>query len=435
MGVQDQFLKPSGVKGMGRFVKSRLIPKPGSLSAVTDIDLDREVNPVDLDLPANASERLWSAIEKIYLSRTMPAISLAVRYRGKVLLNRAIGHAQGNGPVASENKVAMRTDTPICLFSASKAITAMLVHKVAEEGVIRLHDPVAEYIPEFANRGKQYITVGQVLSHRSGFPSISRREVDPSILADWDACVDLLCRARPRKDVGTAPAYHAITGGFILGEVMRRATGESLPQLLRSRVAEPLGSQFMTFGLAEEHRNTAALSYVTGRPAPFPFNTIIKRVLGAGMDEAIDVANGDDFLNAVVPAGNIYATAMDACDFFQCLLDGGTFNGKRLFKRVTVARAVSEASNRQFDRTLLLPLRTSEGFMLGDYPFGLYGPRTREAFGHLGLISILCWADPSRDLSVSLLTSGKPVIAGHLPPLVGFLKLINHLIPKFSGLR
>ena len=416
---------------MRNLLNPNLIRLPAALADVTDVATN-ETSPRDLGLEATATDRIWQAVEKLYRSRTMPAISLAIRHRGQVLINRAIGHARGNGPGDSgEAAVPMRTGTPVCLFSASKAITAMLVHKVAEEGLIRLHDPVAEYIPEFAAKGKQYITVGQVLAHRGGIPTIKQREPDPSILWDWDACVELLCGAQPRRDAGTAQAYHAVTGGFILGEVMRRVTGQSLPEILKSRIADPLGAKYFSYGLPPEHQADSALNYFIGRREMFPLNLLVKRALGGSFEQVCEISNSPDYMNAVVPAGNVYATALEACNFFQCLLGSGEFGGRRLFERGTVVRAISEASARQFDRTLMLPLRTSEGFMLGDYPFGMYGPRTREAFGHLGFISIFCWADPSRDIAVALLTTGKPLLAPHLAPLVGTLRAINNAFPKF----
>ncbi len=418
---------------MKNFLDPNLITLPKSLASVTDIN-DDEVDPQDVGMKTETISKIWGGVEKLYKSRTMPAISLAVRHKGQLVINRGIGHASGNGPKDSgKNAVPMTADTPVCLFSASKAITAMLVHKLAEEGLIHLHDPVAEYIPEFAVRGKQYITVGQVLSHKGGIPTLKQDDLDPSILWDWDACVDLLCQAWPRKDAGTTQAYHAITGGFILGEVMRRVTGDTLNNILKSRIADPLGAKYMSFGMPEGHQDEAALNYFTGRPEVFPVDRIVKRALGASFAEVCEISNTPDFMGATIPAGNIYATAEEACNFFQCLLNSGTYNGKRLFERSTVVRAISEASARQFDRTLLVPLRTSEGFMLGDYPAGMYGPNTSEAFGHLGFISIFCWADPARDISVSLLTTGKPIIAPHLLPLMGFLKTINDAFPKFSG--
>ncbi len=420
---------------MKNLLRPNLIQLPRSFEAVTDIRQQDEVNPTSLGLPASAPGQIWQAVEKLYASRALPGISLAVRHKGQIVLNRSIGHARGNGPKDTPDtpKLPMSTDTPVCLFSASKAITAMLVHKLAEEGLIKLHDPVAEYIPEFGTRGKQYITVGQVLAHKAGIPTIKQKEPDPSILWDWDACVQLLCDAQPRRDAGNAQAYHAITGGFILGEIMRRVTGQDLNEILRSRLTLPLGSRTMSFGLAPELQPAAALNYHTGPLEVFPLSYVVKRALGASFDTVCEVSNSPEYMSSYIPAGNVYATALDACDFFQCLLNGGTFGGNRVFERSTVARAISEASARQWDRTLFVPLRTSEGFMLGDSPFGMYGPRTREAFGHLGFICIFCWADPSRDIAVSLLTTGKPLVSPHLRPLLGLLNTINRVFPKFDG--
>ena len=419
---------------MNNYISRNLIQLPESLEGVTRI-ADDEVDPLSVNVQPSTIDDIWGSVEGLYKSRTMPAISLAVRHKGELIMNRSIGHARGNGPKDKnpEGGSIMTPDTPVCLFSASKAVTAMLVHKIAEEGLIKLHDPVAEYIPEFAANGKQYITVGQVLAHKGGFPTIKMKDADPSILWDWDACIDLLCNAKPRKDAGTTQAYHAITGGFILGEIMRRVTGQGLNEIIKGRIGDPLGSRYMSFGLAEEDHQKAAMNYFIGRPEVFPVNLVVKRALGGPFSMVSEVSNSPEFMSAVIPAGNVYATAKESCDFFQCLLNSGKHGNKRLFERATVARAISEASARQFDRTLLVPLRTSEGLMLGDSPFGMYGPHTSEAFGHLGFIAIFCWADPARDISVSLLTTGKPIISPHLIHLVRFLKTINNAFPKFDA--
>lgn len=415
------------------YLSPNLIRIPGQLASVT-----RSADTADAagsGLPPDAIPRIWKAVERLYRSRAYPGISLAIRYRGQRVLDRCIGHARGNGPRDKRrgDRVTMSPDTPVCLFSASKAITAMLVHKLAEEGLIQLDAPVAEYIPEFAAKGKQYITVGDVLSHRGGIPTIEQDKPDPSILWDWDACVKTLCNTRARGDAGVTQAYHAVTGGFILGEVMRRVTGEELNTILDERIRRPMGFKHFRYGLPVDEQPDAALNYFTGLRETFPLSLAIKRALGGPFRTVCEVSNTPEFMSAVIPAGNVYATAAEACDFFQCLLDGGSFNGRRVFERRTVARAIREASPRQIDRTLLVPLRASEGFMLGDNPFGLYGPRTRQAFGHLGFINIFCWADPTREIAVSLLTTGKPIIAPHVGPLIGLLRAINNAFPKDAG--
>ncbi|MGJ8670296.1 MAG: serine hydrolase domain-containing protein [Oceanococcus sp.] len=403
------------------------------MDSVTDIRHEDEVAPQDVDLPSSVPGQIWNSVEKLYKTRTMPAISLALRHKGELILHRSIGHASGNGPAdtADTPKTIMRADTPVCLFSASKAITGMLVHKLAEEGLVKLHAPVAEYIPEFAAKGKQYITLSQVLAHRGGFPTIKQKEPDPSLLWDWDQCIKTLCESTPRKDAGKAQAYHAITGGFILGEIIRRVTGQELNDVLRSRVSAPLGSQSLSYGLPADKQSDAALNYFTGQAERFPIKQFAQRALGASFEMVTEVSNSPEFMSAVIPAGNMYGSALDVCDFYQCLLNGGHFGKERLFERATVTRAISEANSRQFDRTLLLPIRTSEGFMLGDHPIGMYGPRTSQAFGHLGFISIFSWADPERDISCALLTTGKPILSTHYGALWQVLSGINSSFSRY----
>ena len=89
----------------------------------------------------------------------------------------------------------------------------------------------------------------------------------------------------------------------------------------------------------------------------------------------------------------------------------------RVFDPLTVKRAVMEAgSGPELDRTLMLPMRYSMGMMLGSKPVGLMGPSTEQAFGHLGFVNVLCWADPERELSAALLTTGKPLVGPHYLP-------------------
>ena len=135
-------------------------------------------------------------------------------------------------------------------------------------------------------------------------------------------------------------------------------------------------------------------------------------------------------MDIICPAGNIFANADEACRFFELMLRGGTLDGKRIFDPLTIRRATLEAGKPQFDGTLLAPLRYSHGMMLGGNPVGLYGPMTGHAFGHLGFSNIFCWADPERDISVSLLTSGKPIVGPHLPALAKLLASISFNVPK-----
>src|SRR5690606_4439025 len=99
------------------------------------------------------------------------------------------------------------------------------------------------------------------------------------------------------------------------------------------------------------------------------------------------------------------------------MLNGGEWDGHRLFDPRTIERAVQEFGSVTLDRTLFVPMRYSAGFMLGANPFGFWGRGSGKAYGHVGLINKMCWADPDRRIAVSLLTTGIPLVSHLLPPL------------------
>ena len=405
------------------------ISVPHDLGAVTTVAAGRETPPEDLDLKPAAARKIWSAVEAMYRTGLHPGISLTVRRHGKVILDRAIGHARGNGPQPEGPAELLRPDTPICLFSASKSITAMLAHKVVELGLCGLDDRIADHIPEYAVQGKGETTLRQLLAHRAGIPSLPVKDVDPALMAHWDTAIRLLCAAKPSDGHGQQQSYHAVTAGFIVGELVQRVTGRRLPELMREWIAEPLGARHLCYGLPPDQRATAALNYSTG-PAPgFPLNLVAKRALGMPFEKLGPMANEELFFDAVIPAANIHSTADESSRFYQMLLDGGEFEGRRLFKPETVARAIEPVGRLQLDRTLLVPIRFSPGFILGEKPFGLFGGKCARAYGHLGFINIVCWADPDRDISVALLNTGKSTAPHSVPALGRVLWAISHHCP------
>jgi len=392
------------------------IAVPRDLRALTTVDREREVFPPRAGLAREDAREIWGAVQELYRSGAHPAMSLCLRRRGQIVFNRSIGHVYGGGPrdAHDAHKMLLTPDLPVCLFSASKAVTAILIHKLAEQGEIDLDVPVSLYIPEFGQAGKRGIRVSDVLSHRGGFPSIAlpKAERKVELLNDWNRVIDLICRA-PQTH-GRQLAYHAITGGFILAELLQRVTGQSLRQYLDRHIRKPLGMTHFTYGIAERHRDQVAMNYVAGPPVRFPLSKVVERALLAPFDEVVAASNSETFMDAVIPAGNIYATAEELSRFFQMLLNGGEWNGKRILKPETVARAVAPRGRMSMDRMLMVPMRYSEGMMLGANPFGLYGPDTAQAYGHLGFINILGWADPQREISAALLTTGKAILGKHL---------------------
>lgn len=386
-----------------------LVRLPADLAEVTTIDAAAECRPIDVGMTREGVQRIWSAVENLYRTGTHPAITLVIRRRGRVVMKRAIGALAGNGPGERGPLRPLSPDAPICLFSASKAITALLVHKLVEAGRLSLDDTVARHLPAFAAHGKERVTIRQLLAHRAGIPTLPVKHPDPSLLLHWDALVHMLCLAPPFDTRFEKQAYHALTSGFILGELVRRASGRELPEVLRDWLAAPLGCRHLTFGLAPELRALAPRNHCTG-PKPFwPLSTYVRRIIGVPFERAVESSNDDGYLSSVVPAGNIFASADDVTRVFQMMLDHGEWEGRRVLERETIAQAIRPVGKIQFDGMLMVPMRFSAGFMLGENPFGLFGPNTHHAFGHLGFVSVLCWADPQRELSVAILNTGKSV--------------------------
>lgn len=408
---------------------SRLVAvNSADLSAITGVDGAAEAAPAAAGLSACAIDSIWRGVESLYRTGAYPAVTFCLRRRGEIVLNRSIGYAHGGGPGDTPDSSARlaEPDTPVCLFSASKAITAILVHKLAEEGGIDLDAPVSRYIPEFSGGGKSHTTISQVLSHRGGFPTfdIGAAEAGPQTLLDWDRCIELICNA-PAEPGGKRQAYHAITGGFVLAEIIQRVTGAPFTDYLDTRLRQPLGMRYCTFGMDRRSRGRVATNHVAGQPVRFPISVLAKKALSADFGDVVDISNSDMFMDAVVPAGNLYATAEELSRFYQMLLDDGVHDGRQVLGRETVQRAVRPAARIAYDHTLRIPMRYSEGMMLGANPFGLYGPMTGAAFGHLGFMNILGWADPSRELSAGLMVTGKAILGGHVLALARMLSRIS----------
>ncbi len=305
---------------------------------------------------------------------------VCVLRHGRVVLNRAYGC----GP-----------DALFWTFSAGKPFTALLVHLLAQRGELSLDEPVARYWPRFGDRGKEAVTIRQVLRHRSGMATGGSLLTDALAMTDWDRSVRAIEQARLRWPPGQVPAYQAIIYGFILGELVRRVTGAALPDVLRGEFLDPLGLRDVHMGLPDEmwHRRV---------PVHSP---------GLGGLVTRGALNRRATRRAVIPSGGVSATAADLARFYQALLREGELDGVRILEAATVHEARRVSSDDELDRAVKLPIRWAQGFQLGGAgadparkrPMGQSS--NRETFGHNGSNCCLAWADPTRDLVFVYLTN------------------------------
>jgi CubicO group peptidase (beta-lactamase class C family) len=411
----------------------RRVHVPRDLAAITE-RTDRETDPAAVGMTQGGVEAIWAAAERLFRRGMTPALTLCVRRCGEVVLERSLGWARGGGPLEPRGaeRVLVTPDTPFCIFSSSKAVTATVVHVLAERDVLHLNDRITDYLPEFKGGGRDPITIGQVLSHRAGIPQLPRDMMDLERLEDPERILEAIPRLRSVHRPGAAVAYHTVSGGFVIGEVVRRATGKDIRTVLAETILDPLGFRWMNYGVRPEDVPLVGLSYPTGPRALPPVSGLLARALGMPIDELTQLSNDPRLLTGIVPAGNVVATASEMSRFMDLLRAGGTLDGVQVMRPHTIRRAIVETSYHEFDRTLGFPLRYSHGFMLGARTLSLYGPDTDEAFGHLGFTNISMWADPRRELAVGLITSGKPVVGPHLDALWWLFRVIGRAAPKVA---
>jgi CubicO group peptidase (beta-lactamase class C family) len=410
----------------------RRIDVPSDLSSVTTVGA--EIDPRDAGMTRDAVEQVWEAALRVYRSGVHPALALCLRREGKVVLDRAVGHARGNGPIDGDDaeKVLTTPDTPYVIYSASKAMAAVVAHILDERGDIHLGDRVAEYIPEFAAHGKDVVTIAHVLGHRAGVPNVPKEAFDLDMLEDPDAIMAILCDTKPRTRPGKLLSYHAVSGGFIIAEIVRRVTGRTIREVLATEFLDKLGFRWNNFGVEQADVDDVGLNYLTGAPVVPPISTLLTRALGVTVKEVVELSADPRFLTGIVPAANVVTTANELARFFDVLGHGGELDGVRVLEERTVRRATTEMSYLEIDLTLGVPLRYSLGFMLGAQRLSLYGPDTELAFGHLGFTNIFGWADPERALAGGLITSGKPVVYPEIIDLWRLMRTIGLETPKVA---
>lgn len=269
-------------------------------------------------------------------------------------------------------------DTIVNVFSTTKAMTAICTLMLVDRGELDLDAPVARYWPEFAQAGKHAIPVRQLLSHTSGLAGF-REPVPPEALFDWDRMVGLLAAQEPFWEPGTQSGYHALTFGYLLGELVRRITGRTLGTFFREEVATPLGADFH-IGLPEEHEPRVGQLIPPEKPG-----------LGAELEPesqarllldnpALDarITRERAWRAAEVPAANGHGNARSVARVAAALACGGELDGVRLLAPETLEKTIEEQCY-GIDLVLGMPIRWGLGFALTSKEMPI-GPNPRSFF-------------------------------------------------------
>ena len=387
----------------------------GRIAVPADFDAVTAIGDEDHSTVGSAAiARIWNAARYWYRAGMQPAIQLCLRHDGRVVLNRAIGHGWGNGPAdpPDAQRIPVTTQTPFCVYSAAKAITATVVHMLVERGEFSLDDRVCDYLPGYTSHGKHRTTIRHVMTHSAGVPFATGPRPDLRRMNDSDYAREQLGRLKPIHRPGLMHIYHGLTWGPLIREIVSAATGRSIREILATEILDPLGFRWTNYGVAPADVALVAPSHVTGKPLPAPVAAGLKIALGGSMTQIIPFSNTPLFLTSVVPSSSTVSTADELSRFAEILRRGGELDGVRVLAPETLQAAVAPCRWLRPDvATGLAPMRWGTGYMLGSKRFGPFGRDAQAAFGHTGLTNIAIWADPARKLAVGLVSSGKP--GGH----------------------
>ena len=338
-------------------------------------------------------EDVQAVFEKNFTEGIEVGASLCVRSNGDDLVNLWAGakDAAGNEP--------WQQDTLVNVYSVTKGITALAVAAIVEDGHFDYATEVRSIWPEF-KAGQSGLTIAQLLSHQSGVPGVDE-PIDIDDMYNWPKMVRLLEQQLPYWTPGTAAGYHALHWGYLIGEVVRRATGIGLGRWVADRLATPLNADFY-LGLPQSlHARCADLigpnrarkssEDVTTPPAPPERPELFAAALLNPPVRPWKDACSAAWRSAEIAAANGQASGQGIATLYDAAANDGRVADVRILKPASIAAVVTEEVGLATDLILDKPMRRGRGLILNT--LGEYGPNA-NAFGHSGAGGALGFADP-----------------------------------------
>ena len=349
-------------------------------------------------------EGVQEAFEGNFASGEEVGAGCAVYHRGKLVVDLVGGHFD-------EAKSKPYTDDALqIVFSTTKGVTAVAVAMCVDRGLIDYDEKVTTYWPEFAANGKGDATVAQLLSHQCGLISVDAPTSRAEAL-DWKTITSRLAEGRPEWPIGTAHGYHALTYGWLAGELIRRTDGRTPGQFVAEEIAGPLGLD-LWIGLPAEHepRVSPMLGSLATKSDDPAVQAMIDQFFGPGSNayralylngafefegQADNPFNTAEVHAAEIPAGNGIANARSLAKLYAATL--GEVDGVQLLSEATRDRArVRVTPDGETDQCLMLESTFGMGFMVHG-PMTVYsGP---GSYGHPGAGGSVAFAQPERDLA------------------------------------
>jgi CubicO group peptidase (beta-lactamase class C family) len=349
-----------------------------------------------------AFEPLRQAFEQQFAEGLHIGAGVAVYQHGKLV-------ADLWGGLADEDKGTPWTrDTMAVSFSTTKGLTATCLHILADRGLVRYEDLVTKYWPEFGANGKGAITVRHLLTHQAGIPQVPDGIVLNDLL-DWGRMTSAIAAETPLWEPGAGTGYHALTFGYLVGEVVRRIDGRSVGTFLHDEVAKPLGIMGLYIGAPESvepHISQMKQRFVItaemmAQAATMGPDSLISRAMGTALGDLNGLLNSRAGHAAEIPAVSGVMTARDLARMYACLANYGELDGVRILSEAAVRKATEVQTSRP-DRVIMnMEIAWSLGYMHGGLEGWPQGPRA-TSFGHPGFGGSIGFADPDIGMSFGL---------------------------------
>ena len=360
-------------------------------------------DPRDVGMDAGRLARGAAAIERDVTAERYDGAALLVARHGKVVLHDAFGFADR----AAGRRA--RTDDVFCIFSVTKTLTTGTVLQCIDRGELALTTPVAEVIPEFGIKGKQFVTVAQLLTHSAGRSAGMPPTLPVELVGNLEATVAAICNQPVEGRPGVVVNYSAVTAHAVLAEIVRRLDGgqRRFRDVLHTELLEPLGMTDTSLGLRRD---------LAERRVPVVVRDRSPGLFDAELLEAFNALVGED---AEVPAGGAYSTVGDLFRWAEALRQGGSLGSARVLSPAIIALATANHTGtkpnnlwnyaREQRGWSDFPAYIGLSFFLrgtGIFPTHFGSTASPGTFGGIGAGSALFWVDPARDVTFVCLTSG-----------------------------
>jgi CubicO group peptidase (beta-lactamase class C family) len=355
-------------------------------------------------------DRLHALIERQIADGRYPGATIALARHGRLLHERHFGQAR-TGAAA----MPAGPDTLWLLYSNTKVVLATALWKLCEQGAFRFTDRLSDHVPEFARHGKRDITVLQIITHQGGFPNA---QIAREGWLDHAAMRASVCDFTLEWSPGSRVHYHGLSAHWALAVLIEALTGQDFRAYVREAILEPLGlARDITVGLSP-----ADDARVSDMHEPDPS--------GKGM-RPLDESNSETWRRSGAPGGGGYGTARGMVALYQMMLAGGTLGGVRVLSPRMLAYAIRNHTADRVDAFMGMPMHRGLGPHLRGTTStirGLGALASPNAYGHGGVGTSYCWADPDSGVSFAYITNNRIPDPWHTERLDTVANLVNAAI-------